>query len=85
MNQCWNTPGIQDIMNLTLVPYGNAQESKSGGSWQYQCQHGPSECAGNIVETCTIYNLQDPKKWESMIYCAETSGDPGKMIFLFIL
>ncbi|CAB1421897.1 unnamed protein product [Pleuronectes platessa] len=44
---------LQDIMAVTLVPYGNAKEVSSGNS-PYTCQHGEPECKGNLIEACII-------------------------------
>ena len=37
------------------------QESWDGKKWVYDCQHGPDECAGNLIEVYVclyiIYNV----------------------------
>ena len=40
---------LKSIINLKLVPFGNANVSinRGGRSLSYQCQHGPDECWGN--------------------------------------
>ncbi|KAK9124604.1 hypothetical protein Sjap_014206 [Stephania japonica] len=50
--------GLIDIVDLRLVPFGNAE---IGGS-DYQsinCQHGPSECFLNTLEACAIHAWPD--------------------------
>jgi len=42
------------MVNITIYPYGNANERESGGEWEFTCQHGADECDGNMVETCFI-------------------------------
>ncbi|XP_074640668.1 gamma-interferon-inducible lysosomal thiol reductase-like [Tubulanus polymorphus] len=64
---------IGEIMNLTLIPYGNAEERKAGNNWVFDCQHGKLECYGNIVETCAIYLLKNIKVYFPLIHCIEQS------------
>ncbi|PWA21159.1 hypothetical protein CCH79_00009379, partial [Gambusia affinis] len=40
---------LQDIMSLTLVPYGNAKEVLSVNG-PFSCQHGEPECRGNMIQ-----------------------------------
>jgi len=65
------------IMNVSIVPYGNAHMSQSGGVWKFTCQHGQRECDGNQIMTCGI-GLQsfDFSKYFPFIACLERSGDP---------
>jgi len=42
------------MVNISIYPYGNANERQSGGEWVFTCQHGENECKGNLVETCMI-------------------------------
>ena len=70
---------VGQIMDVTLVPYGNAQESPDGSEWRYTCQHGPQECVGNLIETCVISILQNVTVYFPFIHCVEVNierGDP---------
>jgi len=69
--------GVLAILNMTLVPFGNAQEQQSGSGWVFTCQHGPRECLGNTIETCAygLDNWDFVKVWP-FIYCVESSHDP---------
>lgn len=71
-------------MDLRCFPYGNAQESKNAdGTWKFTCQHGTSECIGNMYEACAIehYNYSDPTTnvpyWWAYFDCLELSGQAG--------
>uniref|UniRef100_A0A8C7MT18 Gamma-interferon-inducible lysosomal thiol reductase n=1 Tax=Oncorhynchus kisutch TaxID=8019 RepID=A0A8C7MT18_ONCKI len=73
---------LQDIMSVTLVPYGNAHESFDGKQYQFTCQHGEEECLGNMIEP-TVYQvcvaLYDPNtKWDSIMTCVK--GDQGNQL-----
>ena len=48
---------VSSIMNLTLVPYGNAKETWRNETklWQFTCQHGSDECWGNLFHSCLIH------------------------------
>ncbi|XP_059145725.1 gamma-interferon-inducible lysosomal thiol reductase-like, partial [Physella acuta] len=64
---------IGSIMNLTLVPYGNAKEKQVGHNWVFECQHGENECLGNIIETCAIALVQKIEVYFPFINCIEDS------------
>lgn len=62
------------VMNLTLVPYGNAKESKSPfGKWKFVCQHGKEECVGNLIETCAFVLEKTKTISVGFIHCMENS------------
>ncbi|XP_024909429.1 gamma-interferon-inducible lysosomal thiol reductase isoform X2 [Cynoglossus semilaevis] len=63
---------LQDIMTVTLVPYGNAKEISSGNS-PFTCQHGEPECRGNLIEACIIH-LSKHSAFQ-IIYCMESAAD----------
>ena len=65
---------IGSIMNVHLVPYGNADETKKGGKWVFTCQHGKEECIGNLIETCAIHFYPNASVYFPFIHCIETSG-----------
>ncbi|XP_060753898.1 gamma-interferon-inducible lysosomal thiol reductase-like [Neoarius graeffei] len=67
---------LYDIMNLELVPYGNAEEKQVGDKYEFTCQHGPDECLGNMIETCVMEKV--PKTAVFVINCMETAGNVVK-------
>jgi len=71
-------------MTLRVFPYGNANEKQNAdGTWTFTCQHGNSECIGNMYEDCAIehYNSMDPSglypTWWPFFLCEEKSGNAG--------
>ena len=71
---------LQDFLkyvNLTIFPYGNAQESQlSNGTWEFTCQHGPTECAGNLILACGRHYYQNTD-FLNFFLCLESSNDPS--------
>ncbi|XP_042371281.1 gamma-interferon-inducible lysosomal thiol reductase [Plectropomus leopardus] len=63
---------LQDIMTVTLVPYGNAKELPSADA-PFTCQHGEPECRGNMIEACIIH-LTGHSAFQ-IIYCMESSAN----------
>ena len=57
-------------MDLTIVPYGNAQMSGDTVS----CQHGPDECQGNAIEQCA-FSLYDVYTAFPFYLCMEQAGE----------
>lgn len=51
--------GLLDMVEVTLVPFGNASETKQGDKWAFTCQHGQEECDGNAVENCVLKHVTD--------------------------
>ncbi|NP_001281124.1 gamma-interferon-inducible lysosomal thiol reductase precursor [Cynoglossus semilaevis] len=63
---------LQDIMTVTLVPFGNAVEKPDGAKYIFECQHGEEECLGNMIEACLL-NMS-PSAID-IIFCMESSSD----------
>ncbi|NP_001006057.1 gamma-interferon-inducible lysosomal thiol reductase precursor [Danio rerio] len=64
---------LQDIMEIDLVPYGNAQETQAQGKYIFTCQHGEDECLGNMIETCMLNKLGLDAVM--VIFCMESGND----------
>ncbi|KAJ1085489.1 hypothetical protein NDU88_005621 [Pleurodeles waltl] len=71
---------LNSIMNITLVPYGNAQERNESGKWVFECQHGPNECLGNMIETCLMNILGSADQYLPIIYCIESAENVIKSV-----
>jgi interferon gamma-inducible protein 30 len=68
--------GLSQIMNITLIPYGNCVQTQRSGKWYFACQHGPKECTANAIQTCAIdKNGYVFSRVFPFIYCMESSSD----------
>nr|AYQ96082.1 gamma-interferon-inducible lysosomal thiol reductase [Dugesia japonica] len=45
---------LGNYVEVTLYPYGKAEEKFVGNKWEFICQHGPLECQGNTILACAI-------------------------------
>ena len=76
LNKAYSADGLQQAINLTLVPFGNALESQdSSGAYHYTCEHGVEECVGNLWAGCVIDQVKDASKYFPVLECMEESGD----------
>jgi len=61
---------VLDILNVTLVPYGNSRTT--GG--KTTCQHGENECIADSIEQCAIDIYPEFTKHYPFLYCMEGHG-----------
>merc|ERR1712110_764938 len=66
---------LQQYMTVEFIPYGNAHQREDGDSWSFTCQHGPTECTGNIQQSCLLKYVPQPNDFIYAIHCIEESGD----------
>ncbi|XP_076681632.1 gamma-interferon-inducible lysosomal thiol reductase 1 isoform X2 [Andrena cerasifolii] len=80
---------LKDHINLTFVPYGKASQTQDPGTgqWQFSCQHGASECEGNMAQACAINAIQNGEPVEgvqqltaALVTCAMTSRYPPSAV-----
>jgi len=57
-----------DVMNLTVVSFGNAKLPSSGNR-NITCQHGFGECDTNAYEQCATYLYPDPAQHVPYLAC----------------
>ena len=69
-------PGVSDILEVELVPYGNADYKKEGEKITFTCQHGQAECKGNKLFACAFTLYPDNDSQVKFLQCAENSDEP---------
>ncbi|CAL1579210.1 unnamed protein product [Knipowitschia caucasica] len=64
---------LRDVLDLTVVPYGNARESFDGQRYIFSCQHGEQECLGNMIQACVLNMV--PAEASIIVFCMEAAAD----------
>jgi len=80
----WQDPELRAHVDLHLYPSGNAvavpaknlstgytywHTDKVEQNYVFLCQHGDSECLGNMIQACAVKELKEPSKYLSLIFC----------------
>ncbi|XP_063702134.1 GILT-like protein 1 [Culicoides brevitarsis] len=61
---------LPHLVDIAYVPYGKAiTRVTKDGSLEFDCQHGPIECEGNIVHACTVDVIADPTMRINLVAC----------------
>uniref|UniRef100_A0A182QVU2 Gamma-interferon-inducible lysosomal thiol reductase n=1 Tax=Anopheles farauti TaxID=69004 RepID=A0A182QVU2_9DIPT len=59
-----------ELMDIEFVPFGKASwTTKSDGSLEFDCQHGPIECEANTIHACVVEAVRDPRARLGMVAC----------------
>uniref|UniRef100_U5ETP9 Putative gamma-interferon inducible lysosomal thiol reductase n=1 Tax=Corethrella appendiculata TaxID=1370023 RepID=U5ETP9_9DIPT len=58
---------LKDYIHVKFVPFGKAESINNGES--FECQHGPDECTGNMVQSCALDYLKDPEQQMRFVTC----------------
>ena len=73
----YSKTGFLDMADITLVPYGNASETgpDANGQYSFTCQHGPTECQYNFIESCGLNLIENPLTSFNFVNCIENNDD----------
>ncbi|XP_061718338.1 GILT-like protein 1 [Cydia pomonella] len=64
-------------IKLQLVPFGKSRSINYGDDG-FKCQHGPSECLGNMVQDCALFQMRHQSNLEQLGYVAcEMESEAG--------
>lgn len=63
------------VVDLTVVPYGNAQIDVA--SKRVACQHGAAECDTNSFEQCAIHTYPYPARYLPFMHCLDQTLPMG--------
>ncbi|XP_022257808.1 gamma-interferon-inducible lysosomal thiol reductase-like isoform X2 [Limulus polyphemus] len=69
--QLWPTyTKIGSIMDVELVPFGKTkQKLPFDGTNSFECQFGPADCYGNIVQSCAVSLLNNSDLSVKFVAC----------------
>ena len=54
------------------------QTTGSEEGYEFECQHGPDECYGNLVQACTIAHAPDYDATVRLIVCMMSAPRPNE-------
>uniref|UniRef100_A0A2P2I703 Gamma-interferon-inducible lysosomal thiol reductase-like n=1 Tax=Hirondellea gigas TaxID=1518452 RepID=A0A2P2I703_9CRUS len=70
-------PQLKEILVVDIFPYGNAKNVDNGqGGYLFVCQHGPDECAGNMMLACAKNYISDGDLYVEFNICVMSARDP---------
>ncbi|XP_065093199.1 GILT-like protein 1 [Ochlerotatus camptorhynchus] len=58
---------LRDHIDIEFIPFGKARSINGGES--FECQHGPLECEGNMVQSCALSKLPEQDRQVSYVGC----------------
>ncbi|XP_027717485.1 gamma-interferon-inducible lysosomal thiol reductase-like, partial [Vombatus ursinus] len=64
-----------DVLDVVLVPFGNAEERLVNGTWEFTCQHGKLECKLNMIQVKTLLPQASPGG-TAVINCMMSAAHP---------
>lgn len=62
-----NYNNLRDHIDIEFIPFGKARSINGGQS--FECQHGPLECEGNMIQSCVLNQLPEQDRQVSYVGC----------------
>jgi len=90
LKMVWKDSELKSRIDLHLFPAGNLQvvpaemvsrgyffwhEEKANDKYIFICQHGESECLGNLIHMCATKVLADPEVYMPLLFCMAAKPD----------
>eukprot|EP00095_Tigriopus_kingsejongensis_P000933 maker-scaffold1003_size71949-snap-gene-0.10 protein:Tk00933 transcript:maker-scaffold1003_size71949-snap-gene-0.10-mRNA-1 annotation:"gamma-interferon-inducible lysosomal thiol reductase" len=65
---------LGQYLEVYFNPFGHATyNAKPEGGWTFDCQHGPAECYGNLIQACILDRIQDQDLRSQVVHCIMTT------------
>ncbi|KAK9717460.1 Gamma interferon inducible lysosomal thiol reductase (GILT) [Popillia japonica] len=72
-----NYDAVSTYITVDFVPYGKATHTLNDGVWEFQCQHGPNECHGNMLQACALNIIEEQAVKVSFVNCVMSTAYPA--------
>lgn len=69
--EAFTIKGFLKMADVSFIPFGNAKETGKSAPYEFECQHGESECQYNLVESCALNKLSCDFQKFQFIDCVE--------------
>merc|ERR1712080_134828 len=70
---------LSEFFDVEFIAYGGAStHGNAEDGYTFECQHGPRECAGNIVQGCTVHHVPDVLNQAYLLNCMCAASHPEK-------
>merc|ERR1712018_22332 len=68
---------LSEFFDVEFIAYGGAStHGNAEDGYTFEWQHGPRECAGNIVQGCTVHHVSDMMMQVELLNCMSAASKP---------
>merc|ERR1711963_188995 len=68
---------LSEFFDVEFIAYGGAStHGNAEDGYTFDCQHGPRECAGNIVQGCTVHHVTGMMMQVELLNCMSAASKP---------